>query len=589
MKITYARKTYVLMLSVLAFAQSSMAMNSDEKFALSLQAIQAAPIAHKSGCETLDENSLDKMLCEQKDSSPLNAVLSNFLGLSKIYRKSGAEEEERNAIIKIAQSKGLFTKVDAAGNLLVRVPGTGSGSSKPVLALEAHMDMVNQADKSLLKNLGLKDPDEFMHKVGVKLVVENGWVHSLSHQSTIGADDGAGVAMMVRYIKDSSIPHPPLELIFTVHEEDGVGGASDLGKDMLTAKQLVNLDNGDATKIAIGCLGDTVIKVKYDQIKPVPVPAGFKVLDINVTGLPGGHSGAEIFLGRKNAAKLMAQLLGQLVQQQNFPEAVVLDARAGNYQRPNQIVSDFEVFLAVPAEKAAALEAQGRAFWANVQASFADPKNEQKATFTVEAKEKSERFSAIGSNGGLKPGLSAATISELARVIGNIDDGVVARSDKGQGFPHDILVSSNLGFLYFTGQADGTFAAEYYVMPRSFLDSEVDKITKKVMDTANAVSFHHDVEKEQSPAWTPTADQSPLQKTWIDTAAGLGMKVEVDRVEGGMETAFFAQNFPGIDAIGAGPTIEHEHSNTEQFNIESMGQAVKLLDAFLAKKAQSAQ
>ena len=231
-----------------------------------------------------------------RDLEP-KALWNNFSDLNEIPRASKKEEE----VIKFAKNfglgLGLETIVDETGNVIIKKPGSPGMENRSVLALQSHLDMVHQ------KNA---DTSFDFDTQGIQMYVDGDWVKARG--TTLGADNGIGVAAIMSLLAADDIVHPPLEALFTTDEETGMTGAKGLQGGMLEAKILLNLDTEDDDELTIGCAGgiDVTAEGDYNQEQ---LPGGHMSFVLQIKGLTGGHSGVEIQLGRGNANKLMNRFL----------------------------------------------------------------------------------------------------------------------------------------------------------------------------------------------------------------------------------------------------------------------------------------
>ena len=237
-------------------------------------------------------------------SSPLASLQPSLLwkhfdALRRIPRPSCHEEAAMAHLRSWAEASGLKHRGDAVGNLVVYVPGTKGREKAPAVILQGHVDMVAEKDKSTDFDF-LKDP--------IEVVVEGDWV--IAPKTTLGADNGIGVVAAQAVADDTAIAHGPLELLFTVDEETGLTGATNLDGSLLKGRILLNLDSEEDGTLFVGCAGGCTIDLAFD-LSPSASPQGWTELEINVSGLKGGHSGLAIHENRGNAIKVLADLLSR--------------------------------------------------------------------------------------------------------------------------------------------------------------------------------------------------------------------------------------------------------------------------------------
>lgn len=227
-------------------------------------------------------------------------VLSLFNDINAIPRQSKKEEKIRQWLLDFGKTHNWQHKTDTAGNIVLRVPAKGNFQNSPPIVLQGHMDMVCVKTADSPHNFDT-DP--------ITLVYDGEWLRA--DKTTLGADNGIGIAYALALATDPDISHPPLELLFTVDEETGLTGATELDEDMLTGKILLNIDSEGEGYFTIGCAGglDAHIDLEIDTI---PVPENKSVLKVSVSGLTGGHSGVDINRGRGNAIKILTGFLHDL-------------------------------------------------------------------------------------------------------------------------------------------------------------------------------------------------------------------------------------------------------------------------------------
>ena len=231
--------------------------------------------------------------------NPTEHVLAIFERLSAIPRGSGREEQVSLWLQGLARESGIPCAVDPAGNLIIRVPATPGRESAPVIVLQGHMDMVCEKTPDSLHDF-TKDP--------IRCIVAGDWLHA--DHTTLGADNGIAIALALALVGDPSVSHPPLELLFTVEEEVGLGGAHLLQPGFVTGKILVNLDSEDEGTFIIGCAGGQSTQIhlplSFAEI------SGMDAFHLEVSGLHGGHSGVDIQKHFASANKLLARVLDRL-------------------------------------------------------------------------------------------------------------------------------------------------------------------------------------------------------------------------------------------------------------------------------------
>ena len=233
---------------------------------------------------------------EIKDLQPA-LLWSAFYEITKVPRPSQHEEKIRKYLLDFAKKHSIDAKTDEVGNVVMKKAATPGREKAPVVVLQSHMDMVAEKNSEVSHDF-LVDP--------IQTYIDGDWVKAKG--TTLGADNGIGMAAALAVMADNTIEHGPVEALFTVNEEIGLEGAENLGKDMITGKILINLDSEDDGEIFIGCAGgiDTTAIFNYKRRFS---PDNFSYYKVKVSGLLGGHSGGDIHLGRANANKLIARFI----------------------------------------------------------------------------------------------------------------------------------------------------------------------------------------------------------------------------------------------------------------------------------------
>jgi dipeptidase D len=225
------------------------------------------------------------------------ALWNHFADLNAVPRPSKKEERVIQFMVDFGKSLGLETETDAAGNVLIRKPASPGMEGRPTVILQSHLDMVHQKNNDTVFDFD---------REGINMFIEGDWVKARG--TTLGADNGLGVATIMALLSTSNVAHPPLEALFTIDEETGMTGAFELKRNWLTGSILLNLDTEDDDELTIGCAGgiDVTASAVYDE---EPTPEGTTSWKLTVKGLSGGHSGMDIHKGLANANKLLARLL----------------------------------------------------------------------------------------------------------------------------------------------------------------------------------------------------------------------------------------------------------------------------------------
>jgi dipeptidase D len=466
-------------------------------------------------------------------------VLTIFERLSAIPRGSGHEEQVSLWLQGLANQYGFPCQVDQVGNLVIRVPATPGRENAPVIVLQGHMDMV--CEKTPESN------HDFLHDP-IKCIVDGDWLHA--DHTTLGADNGIAIALVLALVADSSVVHPPLELLFTVQEEVGLGGVNHLKSGFITGKILVNLDSEDEGTFIVGCAGGQTTRINLPvQLADTEQTAAFQLV---VGGLRGGHSGVDIHKHYASANKLLARTLNRLLQETPLDLMQISGGTAHN-----AISREAWASFVCAAEKTGLLKQALSEFLSVLNKEFSPV--EKDITLTLSP---------------IEPGRAAST-ADTARIIQllmALPHGVAAMSASVPGF---VETSNNLAHIDFQ---DSTL--KIVTSQRSNVMTRMEELTERI--TAIGKLAGAEVSSTQAyPGWQPDM-QSPLLQRSIETYQSVfGRKPEVSLIHAGLECGTIGAIYPSMDMVSLGVTIENPHSPLERMNIPSIERVWKYLVAFL--------
>jgi dipeptidase D len=458
-------------------------------------------------------------------------VWKYFAEIARIPRCSKHEERMTKYVLETAKKLGLAAQADRMGNVVVRKPAAPGRERVRSVALQGHLDMVCEKNKDKVHDFSA-DPIEIVRKGN--FLTANG--------TTLGADNGIAVATNLAIMEDRSLVHGPLEFLFTVDEETGLTGASNLGGDFLHSRTLLNLDSEEEGAIYVGCSGgkDTVgtWKAAFD-----PAPAGSTQGLLKVAGLKGGHSGLEIDKGRGNAVKLMNRALLALA-----PVGARLAAVEGG-DKHNAIPRETEATICVPAKRWDEAAALVKQFEQTVTAEYRTVDPGLAVTLTAVP-------------GGRKGKvLQRALQQKLSRAISALPHGVIQMS---ADIPGLVETSTNVAAIHTTPRAVSIATSQ-----RSSVASELLEIcdaVRAVLVLAGAAAATSD----GYPGWKPNL-QSPILKIAKATYQSLhGREPHVKAIHAGLECGIIGERMPGMDMISFGPTLEGVHSPDERIHIDTV-------------------
>jgi len=469
---------------------------------------------------------------------------THFDKILTIPRGSKNEKAIAQYVIDIAKKNKLSHKQDTLGNIVVSKPGTPGREGAPITILQSHLDMVNEKNADVEHNF---ETDS------IKPRREGDYLYATG--TTLGSDNGLGVAAALALMESKDAVHGPLELLFTVDEETGLTGAGGLAKDMLKGRRLINLDTEEEGTLYVGCAGGAGVNINLD-LAYAAAPAGSVTLDLKLRGMKGGHSGVDIHLQRGNAVRLLARALAAVRQTVQFDLASLLGGNMHN-------AIPREAFATVTVSPAAKdmFEKAIKQELAAIQAEFKPA--EPDLNFEIAA-------------GSTKPVLTkecAATVLNLANCLPH---GVISMS---YDIPELVETSVNLASVKVQGEK-----LLIHVSTRSSVDSAIRAIQRSVVSIGELAGAEVK-EVEGYPGWKPNLNSQVLQTAKAVYKQSLGLEPEIKAIHAGLECGIIGQKYPGMDMVSLGPQIEFPHSPDERCRIGSVADFYKLLLGVLGKLA----
>ncbi len=469
----------------------------------------------------------------------------HFLAISRIPRCSRDEAKVREYVLEVATRNGCAHETDLTGNTVVRKKATPGMESRPVVVLQAHLDMVCEKNKDTVHDFS-KDP--------IRWKREGDWLGA--NGTTLGADNGIGVAAQLALIEAKDVAHGPLEFLFTVDEETGLTGATGLATDMLEGRTLINLDSEDEHTIYIGCAGgqDTVLAL---PLETEAVPGGLEAASIRLGGLQGGHSGLEIDRGRGNAIKLLARFLAK--------KAPLLQARVAQIDggsKRNAIPRECDAVVCLPPGNLGALKEAAREFERVCKEEYGiqDP-----GVYVRVAEEGLEAPARV-----LRPDLQ----DRLLALLVCLPHGVIRMSPDIPGL---VQTSTNLAVI-----TSDEGAITIATSQRSSVATELAAASASVA-TAGRLAGAHVHHGEGYPGWKPNPASPVLGQAKAVYPSLFGKEPNVTAIHAGLECGIIGDRFPGMDMISFGPTITGAHSPDERVDVASVKRFWELLVAMLER------
>ena len=467
-------------------------------------------------------------------------VWKHFDEIRKIPRCSKHEEKIREYIVNFAKQHGLEYQVDKAGNVVVRKPASSGMENKPMVVLQAHMDMVCEKNK---------DVDHDFSKDPIKVKIEGEWV--TAEGTTLGADDGIGVATALAILEDKNLKHPPIEALFTVDEETGLTGAFALEKDFLKGRTMINLDSEEFGIIYVGCAGggDSTIKL---AVKKEKVPDGMKVMHVFVKGLKGGHSGCDIHEQRGNAIKILARILWKVKKEM---EMRIIDISGGD--KHNAIPREAEATVAVE---------NAERFKEIVNSEAKDILEEIKP---VDPDMKVEISEAKG-----EESLDKESSYKVIDLLYALPHGVLAMS---YDIPDLVETSTNLAKVRLEGDK-----VTVVMSSRSSSKTELQATRDRIRAIAELAGAEVE-EGSTYPGWKPNLDSKILKIAKEVFKETFGKEPEIKAIHAGLETGVIGEKFPGMDMISIGPDVRNPHTPDEKVHIGSVEKFYRYVAKILEK------
>lgn len=460
-----------------------------------------------------------------------NRVFDIFAEICKVPRPSKHEEQISKWLCDFAAEHGIECVADEAMNVIMRVPATpGYGDHEGVI-LQAHMDMVAEKDGNVQHDF-LKDP--------IETWVDGEWLKAKG--TTLGADDGIGIAMALAAITDKDLEHPAIECLFTVDEETGLTGAMKLQDGMLKSKRLINLDSEDDGQIFIGCAGgiDTLAKMHYKQ-SAISNQQSAIAIQLKVSGLLGGHSGDDINKGRANANQFIVWFLARI-----WPQAAIQLASINGGNLRNAIAREAEAVIVIPLDYKEQIRIEWNHFVAQMEGVFGEVEHDMH----LELETTDMPDTVIPDDKAYR----------LIMALCECPHGMIAMSKEMPGL---VETSTNLasikmkeGYIEInTSQRSSKEPAKHHL--------------KWAVEQALSLACDEVTHGDGYPGWAPNPN-SPLlevvKKTYVDL---FKTEPQVLAIHAGLECGLFLEKYPYLDMVSFGPQMVGVHSPQERLSIPS--------------------
>jgi dipeptidase D len=478
---------------------------------------------------------------EIKTISP-ESVWKYFYELTRIPRPTGRMEAVTEFIIDFGKKSGLETRQDKVGNVIIRKPATKGYENRKCVTLQAHLDMVPQKNSDVVHDF-TKDP--------IDAYLDGDWVKARG--TTLGADNGIGVAYAMAILADSSIEHGLVEALFTIDEEVGMDGANGLQPGFMKGDIMINCDSEEEGKLFVGCAGGADLNISFQYKKGSPLIDGDVAVRLFLSGLKGGHSGVDIHLGRGNANKLMFRFLKEVVRDYG----VRLASIEGGSLR-NAIPREAEAVITLPKENVDLL-------WEAV----ADYQELYRTEFS--GVEENIKFNAelAGNPFSLIP---EEIQDDLINSIEGCQNGVITMLND---FPGIVESSSNLALV-----KSDTGKIEIKILARSSSESRKEALLSSLESVFSLAGAKVEFGGAYN-GWQPNINSGILitmEKVYSDM---FGRKPEVTVMHAGLECGIILGSYPDMDMISIGPDLKHPHSPDEKISVSSVKRTWEFLTAVL--------
>jgi dipeptidase D len=470
----------------------------------------------------------------------------HFEQILKIPHCSGNEKALGDYIISVAKDKNLAWKRDKVGSVVAEKKASPGHENADTVILQGHIDMVCEKNS---------DVEHDFNKDAIKAEIKGDWVQAIG--TTLGSDNGIGIAASLAVMEDDSLEHGPLEFLFTVDEETGLTGATKIESGFIKGKKFLNLDSEDEGAFTIGCAGgadsEITLSLKREKIK------GVEPYRLKIFSLRGGHSGIDIDQGRGNALRLLARMLWQAMKEFQFG---LVRMEGGN--KRNAIAREAWADVLVD-------PVQSQDLSSFLQKAF------DKIRFEYKAVEKEANFSFEKADKEKENPLTPDSQKTLINLIFTLPHGVIAMHPEMEDL---VETSSNLAIV-----STHKDKAQIICSSRSSVASALEAVRNSI-EASSELAGAKVSQPEGYPGWTPNLE-SPLLRILKEFYKKMFQKEpEVGAVHAGLECGIIGEKFPGMDMISFGPTIEHPHSPEERVHAGSVEKFWKFLTGLLVELAQ---
>ncbi|QLB12181.1 Xaa-His dipeptidase [Bisgaardia hudsonensis] len=467
-----------------------------------------------------------------------------FDQICAIPHPSYQEEQIATFIVNWAKQKGFYVERDEVGNVLIRKPATKGMENRQSIALQAHLDMVPQANEGTKHDFA-KDP--------IQPYIDGEWVTAKG--TTLGADNGIGMASTLAVLDSDNIPHPELEVLLTMTEESGMEGALGLRPNWLKSNIMINTDTEEDGEIYIGCAGgeNADFEIPVNRIHNT-YKHSYQII---LKGLRGGHSGCDIHTGRANAIKTIVRFLANLQQSQSDFTFTLAEISGGSVR--NAIPREAFVTICFNGD-ASILESAVKNFEVLLKAELAIA--EPNLTFSVVSKDLPQNI------------FDKESTARVINTLNALPNGIIRNSDVVEN-----VVETSLSVGVLETQDSSVNAT---ILLRSLIESGREYVDSLLLSLAN-ISGSKVILSGAYPGWEPHNDSPILELTKTVYTEILGYAPEIKVIHAGLECGLLKKIYPNLDVVSIGPTIRNAHSPDEKVHIPAVQTYWKLLTKILAE------
>lgn len=458
------------------------------------------------------------------------AMWSHFADLNAVPRGSKKEERVIQFMVDFGNQLGLETIQDSIGNVVVKKPASAGMEDRKTIILQSHIDMVHQKNS---------DTDFNFDTQGIDMIVEGDWVRA--NGTTLGADNGIGVASIMAILASDSIAHPAVEAMFTIDEETGMTGAINLDPSNFSGEILLNLDTEDDDELSIGCAGGIDTNTSY-KCTPEDIAPDSEVFEISIRGLMGGHSGMDIDKGRGNANKMMNRVLYHLMSMLDY-QLISIDGGSLRNAIPRESVS----IVAVNKDLVTQLKSELSKISDIIKVEFSSIERE----LNISIESTTSNATAISRDDKIK----------ILNTLYSVHNGVFRMSPDMEGL---VEASSSLARVIVK---DGDFITQ--LLQRSSVESTKDDVANTVRASFELMGCAV-VQSGDYPGWQPNKDSEVLtlmSKLYEDS---FNEEPKIKACHAGLECGILMKHLPNVDMISFGPNIRAAHSPDEKCQISSV-------------------